>query len=111
MSRSCIKCGEQLVVDEKLQIMVCVTNNHLEPINLNATLWWNQCPKCKQIGTNTADGEASRQVIEIKYIEGKNVKVPVTEKVGDKEHTLVFAPTIQQKDVTCRACGHSWLKK
>lgn len=102
MTRQCVKCGEQLNLNSKLNLMECVSGRHIEPVNLIRAQWWNQCPKCGQIGTNDADGEAIFQKF-------KNNK-PVFVKTK-KGKSIVFEPNINQKEVTCRACGNSFLKK
>lgn len=113
--RTCKKCGDNLVLNEKLALMECVSGKHIEPINLVRPQWWNQCPKCKQMGLNDQDGERYLQKFE--YVEEKvngvlkNIKKPVTKKVGDKEFTIVFEENQAQIPVKCRACGNEFTKK
>lgn len=114
-NRKCQKCADSLTINEKLGLMECVSGKHIEPVNLVRPQWWNQCPKCRQMGLNDQDGERYLQKFEI--VQGKvngklqNVKRPVTQKVGDKEHSIVFEENQTQLPVTCKACGHSFTKK
>ncbi len=101
MTRVCIKCKEQLIVDEKLQLMVCVTNNHIEPINLRLAQWWFKCD-CGQMGLNTRDQEPILQSIIIK--DGKR-----SPEIKNKH--LVFNRQANVKPVTCRACGKTFTKR
>jgi len=114
-NRKCIKCGDALIINEKLNLMECVSGRHIEPVNLIRAQWWNQCPKCGQMGTNDADSERVLQLFEVveQEIDGKmqNVKKPVTRQVGDKEAMIVFEENQAQIPVVCRACGHEFIKK
>lgn len=101
MTRKCQKCGEDLVVNSKLGLMECVSGKHIEPINLNRPQWWNQCPKCKQMGINDADCEPRIQ----KKLNGK----PVFHKVGDKDFAVVFEEKTP-KPIVCKACGEEFTK-
>lgn len=103
-SRTCIKCGDELNLNSKLDLMECVSGKHIEPVNLIRPQWWNMCPKCGQLGTNDKDGEALFQVL-------KKDKNPVLKKVGDKKYQLVFERNLNQVPVTCKACGNSFTKK
>lgn len=103
-NRLCKKCGDSLVPNAKLGLMECVSGKHIEPINLVRAQWWNQCPKCKQMGLNDADGEHYLQALDEK-------KQPITKEVGDKKHVIVFNENSAQKPITCKACGHEFVKK
>jgi len=114
-NRKCIKCGDSLVTNEKLGIMECVSGKHLEPINLVRPQWWNQCPKCGQMGTNDADAEKILQMFEIVEEEVNDkmqkIKKPIVKQVGDKEAMIVFEENQAQIPVICKACGHEFTKK
>jgi hypothetical protein len=114
-NRKCQKCGDSLTLNEKLELMECVSGIHVEPINLVRAQWWNKCPKCKQIGLNDIDGEKILQKFEIveEKVNGKLqlVKKPVTKKVGDKKSMIVFEENQVQTPVTCKACGNTFTKK
>lgn len=108
-TRRCIKCKGQLILNEKLGLMECVDNFHIEPINLRRAQWWNQCPKCFQIGLNDSDGEARLQRIEKVVVDGKTIKRPVVHTVGDKENVIVFDVQIASP-IKCKSCGHYFTK-
>ena len=114
-NRKCIKCGDNLVTNEKLGLMECVSGRHIEPINLIRAQWWNQCPKCGQIGLNDADSEHAHQSFELveEEVNGKmqKVKKPITKKIGDKGFMIVFEENQAQLPVVCRACGNTFIKK
>lgn len=101
-SRTCIKCGDKLSLNEKLNLMECVSGKHIEPVNLIRSQWWNQCPKCGQMGTNDIDGEAILQ----KFKDNQPVFIKT-----DKGLSIVFESNENQKSVTCRACGNQFIKK
>ena len=109
-NRKCIKCGGQLILNEKLGFMECIEQPHIEPINLKRAQWWNKCPKCNQLGLNDRDGEARVQRIEKVKVDGKIVKRPVVHTVGDKDNVIVFDVQIASP-ITCKACGHSFTKE
>jgi len=114
-NRTCTKCGDTLTLNEKLNLMECVSGRHIEPVNLIRPQWWNKCPKCGQMGTNDADGEKILQKFEIveEKVDGKpvNVKKAVTKKVGKKQNMIVFEENQAQIPIVCRACGHIFTKK
>jgi len=113
--RKCVKCGESLIVNEKLNLMECVGGKHIEPVNLIRAQWWNQCVSCGQIGTNDIDAERFIQKMEIiqEEVNGniQNVKRPVTKQTGEKKHSITFEENLTQIPVTCKACGVSFVKK
>lgn len=104
INRTCIKCGEKLSLNEKLQLMECVSGLHIEPVNLIRAQYWNQCPGCGQMGTNDRDGERYLQALDSK-------KQPITKKVGDKEYMIVFNENTNQVSVKCKACSYVFTKK
>ena len=114
-NRKCGKCGDSLTLNEKLGLMECVSGKHIEPINLVRPQWWNQCPKCKQMGLNDADGEYQLQKFELvkEVVNGKTitVKKPVTKQVGDKKFMIVMEKNEAQIPITCKACGWTFTKK
>lgn len=87
MPRKCSKCKEELVVNKELGYMECVSGLHIEPINLILPQWWNQCPECGIMGTNTIEYE------HIDYRENPPKKIE------------------NQKTYTCKNCGHGFIKK
>lgn len=113
--RKCLKCGDSLSLNEKLNLMECVSGRHIEPVNLIRAQWWNKCPKCGQMGTNDADGEKALQAFEIveEKVDGKmkQVKKPIMKRVGNKKFMIVFEVNEAQIPVTCKACGHTFTKK
>ena len=113
-NRKCQKCNDSLILNEKLNLMECASGRHVEPVNLIRPQWWNHCPKCKQIGTNDIDGEAILQVFEIvkEEVNGElqDVRKPVFKKVGEKKFMVVFEKNPAQAPITCRACGHEFMK-
>lgn len=113
-NRKCIKCNDSLSLNEKLNLMECVSGKHIEPVNLVRAQWWNQCPNCGQMGTNDQDAEKSFQVFETvkEKVDDKIifVKKPVTKKAGNKKFMIVFEDNLAQIPVTCKACGHVFTK-
>ena len=98
MTRLCLKCGEQLIYNEKLQYMQCTSSLHIEPVDLITPQWWCQCPECGVMGLNYADQEARLQKFDENnmpvFSEGK----PVFEEQPPKE-------------IVCKACGMGYVKK
>ena len=97
MTRKCQKCGETLVVNEKLALMECVSGKHVEPINTVRPQWWFNCTKCGQIGTNEISQERW------------------TQKFNDDGTPTIINNSIvmQEKNpdsITCRACNHTFTK-
>ncbi len=116
--RKCVKCGDQLTLNEKLNLMECVSGRHLEPVNTVRAQWWNQCPKCGQMGTNDADGEAKLQATEKVEVEvvgedGKTItrilRQPVTREANGKAAELVFIEQVAVP-IVCRGCGNQFTK-
>lgn len=103
MARECPSCKQELIVNSKLGLMECVSGKHYAPINITRPQWWNSCPKCNQTGLNDIDCERMTQAF--------NNNKPVTKKVGDKKYITVFNENENQKPYTCKACGHSFIKK
>jgi len=97
MTRFCLKCNETLLVNERLGLMECVSGKHVEPINTIRPQWWNNCPKCGQIGLNEISQERFTQKFDD---EGKpvfiNGKIIFDEKNPDP--------------IICKACKHSFTK-
>lgn len=114
-NRTCIKCDDSLIINEKLNLMECISGKHIEPVNIVRPQWWNQCPKCGQMGTNDADGEVAHQVFEKvdEEVDGKIkiIKKPVIRQVGEKEFMIVFEENKSQVPIKCRACGNVFTKK
>lgn len=113
--RTCHKCGDSLIVNEKLNLMECVSGKHVEPVNLVRAQWWNQCPKCGQMGTNDQDAERLLQVFELVDVKVGNKTVkrrqPVIKRMGDKKGMIVMELNQAQQPTKCRACGHSFTKR
>ena len=96
MTRKCIKCGESLVVNEKLALMECVSGKHIEVINTNVDQWWCQCPECGQIGSNYRSQERFTQ----KFDNG----LPVIIKGN------IIMEEKNPESITCKACGNVFIK-
>ena len=97
MTRICRKCNEKLVVNERLGLMECISGKHVEPINTVRPQWWNNCPKCGQIGLNDASQERFTQAF-------KEDGTPIFNK---------GSITFNQKNpesITCKACGNVFSK-
>ena len=97
MTRFCRECNDKLVVNEKLGLMECVSGKHVEPINLVINQWWNNCPKCGQIGLNYASQERYTQAF-------NDNGTPIFNK---------GSITFNQKNpepITCKACNHIFTK-
>ncbi len=109
-NRKCLKCGGQLILNEKLGYMECIEKPHIEPINLVRAQWWNECPKCGTKGLNERDGEARIQRIEKVEVDGKIIKRPVVRTVGDVDNVHVFDIQIATP-IRCKSCGHVFTKE
>jgi len=101
-NRTCTKCGDTLTLNEKLNLMECVSGRHIEPVNLIRPQWWNKCPECGQMGTNDIDGERILQKFE------NNKPVFVKTKKGK---SIVFEVNQSQISIICKACGYEFTKK
>mgnify|MGYP001585986875 CR=1 FL=1 len=101
MTRKCFKCGDKLVVNEKLNYMECVGGVHIEPINTNRPQWWNQCPECDTMGLNEAIQERFTQRF---GEDGQPVFVET-----EKGLSIVFDEK-NPESITCRACGYTFKK-
>ena len=77
--------------------MECVSGKHVEPINTVRPQWWNNCPKCGQIGLNDASQERFTQAF-------------------NDDGTPIFnkgSITFNQKNpepISCKACGNVFYK-
>ena len=103
--RKCKKCGDGLVVNEKLGLMECISGRHMEPINTLRAQWWNQCPKCKQKGVNDSDAEHLLQAYET------NTDGSISNRPVIIENAIIFNENKSQKSITCKACGYTFTKK
>ena len=81
--------------------MECLSGLHIEPINLNRPQWWNQCPKCGNMGLNEATQERYTQ-----RFDDSNQPLLMETKKGK---SIVFAEKTPEP-ITCRACGFIFSK-
>ncbi len=109
-NRTCQKCGDGLVTNEKLGLMECVSGQHLEPINLIRAQFWNSCPKCKQMGVNDRSEEAILRVKERMMVKSDGKQISKLLGVFKDGHAL-YEPNKDQKPVKCKACGFQFIKK
>jgi transcription initiation factor IIE alpha subunit len=90
--------------NEKLDLMECISGeNHYMPVNLQLPQWWNECPKCGQVGLNYADGEARLQAFD-------ENNQPIFESRDGKEFHVKFNEQVA-KPITCKACGNVFTKR
>lgn len=96
MTRTCLKCGEKLIINEKLALMECISGLHVEPINTIRPQWWNWCPECGQIGLNESNQE--------RY----------TQKFAGNEPVIINGAIVMEEknpdSIICKACNHTFTK-
>lgn len=99
--RSCLKCGEKLVVNEDLHLMECISGKHVEPINTNLPQWWTNCYK--------ADGGCGAKNVTTKKQQKRWQLKKGNKPIFDKDGKMLWEENPNQQPTVCHSCGRSFM--